>query len=117
DKLKGVYPVEGAIVGRDGDLYRINIGRNADIGLAKGALLDVLGSKRDEYGKKIEFDHIGVLEVQDVQENDSLVKIKKLAERSLIDIGDKVVVKGKMRNMAQGQRSLKITGIESDGRR
>src|SRR5207249_1460531 len=83
------FPLEGTVIGAEGDRYRINIGRNWRIG--RGTEFTLTTPTFAEGGKVAGYRETGRMEVRRGEDTSSLAEVATLKEGAKVQIGDRVV--------------------------
>jgi len=83
------FPLEGTVVGKEDDRYRINIGRNWRI--ARGTEFTLTTPTFAEGGKVAGYRETGRIEVTRGDDSSSLVEVATLKQGEKVQIGDRVV--------------------------
>jgi len=83
------FPLEGTVIAKEEDRYRINIGKNWRIG--RGAEFTLTTPTLGEGGKVAGFRETGRIEVKRVDDNSSLAEVEALKQGDKVQIGDRVV--------------------------
>jgi hypothetical protein len=83
------FPLEGTVIGAEGDRYRINIGRNWKIG--RGTEFTLTAPSLAEGGRVTGYRETGRMEVRRGDDASSLAEITTLKEGAKVQIGDRVV--------------------------
>lgn len=83
------FPLEGTVIGEDGDRYRINIGKNWRIG--RGTEFTLTAPTLGEGGRVAGYRETGRVEVRRGDDASSLVEVTTLAQGAKVQIGDRVV--------------------------
>jgi len=83
------FPLEGTVIGEEGDRYRINIGRNWRIG--RGAEFTLTAPTLGEGGKVAGYRETGRAEVRRGDDASALVEVTTLKQGAKVQIGDRVV--------------------------
>src|SRR5438034_8919657 len=83
------FPLEGTVVGKEDDRYRINIGRNWRI--ARGNEFTLTTPTFAEGGKVAGYRETGRIEVTRGDDSSSLVEVATLKQGEKVQIGDRVV--------------------------
>jgi tetratricopeptide (TPR) repeat protein len=92
DLVNGVierFPLEGTVIGEEGDRYRINIGRTWRIG--RGTEFTLTTPKLGDGGKVTGYRETGRMEVRRGEDNSSLAEVAMLKQGEKVQIGDRVV--------------------------
>ncbi len=84
------FPFEGAIIGVDGERYRINLGRSG-YKITRGTDFTLLTPHMDETGKILGYRETGRLRVKKSEENGSWTEVEDLKKNENIALGDRVV--------------------------
>jgi tetratricopeptide (TPR) repeat protein len=83
------FPLEGTVIGAEGERYRINIGRNWKIG--RGTEFTLTAPTLGEGGKVAGYRETGRVEVRRGDDTSSLVEVNTLKQGAKVQIGDRVV--------------------------
>ena len=83
------FPLEGTVIGADGDRYRINIGRSWKIG--RGTEFTLTAPNLGEGGKVSGYRETGRMEVRRGEDTSSLAEVTTLKKGEKVQIGDRVV--------------------------
>src|SRR5690348_9063212 len=83
------FPLEGTVIGADGDRYRINIGRSWKIG--RGTEFTLTAPSLGEGGKVSGYRETGRMEVRRGEDTSSLAEVTTLKKGEKVQIGDRVV--------------------------
>jgi tetratricopeptide (TPR) repeat protein len=83
------FPLEGTVVGKEDDRYRINIGKNWRIG--RGTEFTLTTPTFGEGGKMAGYRETGRIEVKRGEDASSLAEIATLKQGEKVQIGDRVV--------------------------
>ncbi|TMG78986.1 MAG: PEGA domain-containing protein [Betaproteobacteria bacterium] len=83
------FPLEGTVIGAEGDRYRINIGRNWRIG--RGTEFTLTTPTFAEGGKVAGYRETGRMEVRRGEDTSSLAEVATLKRGEKVQIGDRVV--------------------------
>jgi len=83
------FPLEGTVIGEEGDRYRINIGRSWRIG--RGTEFTLTAPTLGEGGKVAGYRETGRMEVRRGEDASSLVEVTTLKQGAKVQIGDRVV--------------------------
>ncbi|HEX9193599.1 MAG TPA: PEGA domain-containing protein [Burkholderiales bacterium] len=83
------FPLEGTVIAKEGDRYRINIGRNWRIG--RGTEFTLTTPTFGEGGKVAGYRETGRIEVRRGDDNSSLAEVATLKHGEKVQIGDRVV--------------------------
>src|SRR5213595_3208 len=83
------FPLEGTVIGAEGDRYRINIGRNWRIG--RGTEFTLTTPTFAEGGKVSGYRETGRMEVKRGDDASSLAEVATLKKGEKVQIGDRVV--------------------------
>src|SRR5690349_5207736 len=83
------FPLEGTVVGAEGDRYRINIGRSWRIG--RGTEFTLTAPNLGEGGKVSGYRETGQMEVRRGEDSSSLAEVTTLKKGEKVQIGDRVV--------------------------
>lgn len=83
------FPVEGTVIGEEGDRYRINIGRNWRIG--RGTEFTVTAPTLAEGGRVAGYRETGRAEVRRGDDASALLEVTTLKQGAKVQIGDRVV--------------------------
>ena len=83
------FPLEGTVVGAEGDRYRINIGKSWRIG--RGTEFTLTAPNLGEGGKVSGYRETGQMEVRRGEDSSSLAEVTTLKKGEKVQIGDRVV--------------------------
>ena len=83
------FPIEGTVVGEEGDRYRINIGKNWRVG--RGTEFTLTTPTFGEGGKVAGYRETGRIEVKRGEDASSLAEVATLKQGEKVQIGDRVV--------------------------
>src|SRR3989441_4369192 len=83
------FPLEGTVVGKEDDRYRINIGKNWRIG--RGTEFTLTTPTLAESGKVAGYRETGRIEVTSGEDASSLAEVATLKQGEKVQIGDRVV--------------------------
>jgi tetratricopeptide (TPR) repeat protein len=83
------FPLEGTVIGKEGERYRINIGRNWRIG--RGTEFTLTSPTFAEGGKVAGYRETGRVEVTRGEDASSLAEVATLKQGEKVQIGDRVV--------------------------
>jgi hypothetical protein len=83
------FPLEGTVIGAEGDRYRINVGRKWRIG--RGAEFTLNAPNLGEGGKVAGYRETGRMEVRRGEDTSSLAEVTTLKKGEKVQIGDRVV--------------------------
>src|SRR2546429_1616603 len=97
------FPLEGTVVGKEEDRYRINIGKNWRI--ARGTEFTLTTPTFAEGGKVAGYRETGRIEVTRGEDASSLTEVATLKEGEKVQIGDRVVRRIPREGEADGERT------------
>src|SRR5437879_2374877 len=97
------FPLEGTVIGAEGDRYRINIGRNWRIG--RGTEFTLTTPTFAEGGKVAGYRETGRMEVRRGEDTSSLAEVATLKRGEKVQIGDRVVRRIPREGEAGGERT------------
>lgn len=83
------FPVEGTVIGAEGDRYRINLGRSWRVG--RGTEFTLTAPSLGEGGKVAGYRETGRMEVRRGEDASSLAEVTTLKQGAKVQIGDRVV--------------------------
>ena len=83
------FPLEGTVIGAEGDRYRVNMGRSWKIG--RGTEFTLTAPSLGEGGKVAGYREIGRMEVRRGEDTSSLTEVTTLKKGEKVQIGDRVV--------------------------
>jgi tetratricopeptide (TPR) repeat protein len=83
------FPLEGTVIGEEGDRYRINIGRSWRIG--RGTEFTLTAPNLAEGGRVTGYRETGRMEVRRGEDSSSLAEVTTLAQGAKVQVGDRVV--------------------------
>jgi hypothetical protein len=83
------FPLEGTVIGAEGDRYRINIGRSWRIG--RGTEFTLTAPNLAQGGKVAGYRETGRMEVRRGEDTSSLAEVTTLKQGEKVQIGDRVV--------------------------
>lgn len=104
EKILRRFPFEGAITEKNGKKITINLGYSRGNIIKVGDHLDILGNQTDQFGRNQTFGKIGRGKILKIQENSSTVNITHTAPRSLVSVGDLVVLRQKKKKHKKSYR-------------
>ncbi len=84
------FPFEGAVIGVDGERYRINLGKSG-YKISSGTDFTLMTPRMDETGKISGYSETGRLRVKKSEENGSWAEVEDLKKDEKIAFGDRVV--------------------------
>jgi tetratricopeptide (TPR) repeat protein len=84
------FPFEGTVVSKDGERYRINLGR-PDYKIGRGTEFALMAARLDESGKVSSYRDIGKLKVKKAEDTGSWAEAEDLKKDEKINIGDRVI--------------------------
>ena len=84
------FPFEGAVIGVDGDRYRINIGKEG-YRISRGTDFALMAARLDESGKVSSFREIGKLRVKKAEDKGAWAEIEDINKGEKAGVGDRVV--------------------------
>jgi tetratricopeptide (TPR) repeat protein len=84
------FPFEGTVVAKDGENYRINLGK-ADYRISRGTDFALMAARMDEAGKVSSYREIGKLRVKKAEAKGSWAEIEDIRKGEKVGIGDRVV--------------------------
>lgn len=112
-RIARVFPFEGAIVGRDKNVYFMNLSYSEGRIIEIGDKLDVYGVQHDKLGQQRLHTKIGILKVFGSSDRKSKLSLVKLKPRAVINIGDLVVLKGR-KVFSNKTTQIRVTGLVGD---
>jgi tetratricopeptide (TPR) repeat protein len=83
------FPLEGTVIGAEGDRYRINLGRSWRVG--RGTEFTLTAPTLGEGGKVAGYRETGRMEIRRGEDASSLAEVTTLKEGAKVQIGDRVV--------------------------
>ena len=95
ERIDRVFPFEGAVLKRDGDLVVINLGRTQGFGIKPGDQFDLFGAQSEKLGRRQSYGRIGTLTVRSVSDDSSVCGINQLSPRAAVGRGDLVKLRGR----------------------
>ncbi len=84
------FPFEGTVVSKEGDRYRINIGRSG-YKISRGTEFALTSARLDETGKISGYRDIGRLKVKKADDSGSWTEVEDLRKGEKVNIGDRAV--------------------------
>ena len=104
-RIEQRFPFEGTITAMDDEGVTINLGTKHGLPLKTGDYFEVWGLQSDRFGQSKALAKIGLLNLRQLQQNKSLAHVKESAPRSVIDIGDQVILTS---NHQPAQKTVQI---------
>ncbi len=114
EKIIEAFPFEGAVIGKESELIRINLGFNSGRGVQVGDELDVYGTQLDKLGRQQLHAKTARIKVTKVGGDESTAKVISTSARSVVDRGDLVVMRGAPSREGLGGE-VHVTGTDTTG--
>lgn len=117
ETLTNVYPFEGGIKTKNGNMIEINIGSKSNRSIQIGKTIDVYGNQNGEFGKNKIYKKIANAKITSMSPDSSQAKITSLIPRATIAQGDLVIMVPKHQEVPKNNYvTLKIfsNGIDTN---